>query len=259
LNEGRYFDVFVEYAKASPEDILVRITAHNRGVTEEILHLIPHIWFRNTWAWGIDPHKPVLCAQNEHSIQINHHGLGRRRWLQADGSPRLLFTNNDTNTQLLYGSGGPGYFKDGIHRFVVNGDTSAVNAGLSGTKAAAHYQLSIPGNGSAVVRLRLSDRQHPRPFSHFHAMFDRRIKEADGFYQVMQAGMEDEDARNVHRQALAGMLWSKQFYYFDISQWLKGDPGQPLPSPQRYRGRNSQWGHLNNKDIISMPDKWEYP
>ena len=259
FDQDRYFDVFVEYAKASPEDLLVRITAHNRGPDVAELDLIPQIWFRNTWSWCPDPKKPRMRQSGENTIEIVHDALGMY-WLYGDGSPEMLFCENESNTLRLYGlKEASGYFKDGINEYIVNGNSEAVNLDRSGTKAAAYYKLQVPAEGSAIVRLRLCNRSFSRPFQSFPAIFTRRLRETDEFYADLQQEIEDPDARNVQRQALAGLLWTKQFYCFDVSEWLKGDPGQPPPPPERLEGRNHEWMHLNNMDIISMPDTWEYP
>lgn len=259
FNDDRYFDVFVEYAKVSPEDILAKITVHNRGGENAVISILPQAWFRNTWAWGADRHKPKMYAIRNDAIQVEHHALGKRRWIYFDSPDELLFCENETNARRLYGTGGSGYFKDGINEYIVNDDKNAVNPEQRGTKAAARYTLTVPAGGSVDVCVRISDTLSEAPFSGFAATFAQRMKEADEFYDEVQAGSTDADARNVQRQAFAGMLWSKQFYYYDVPQWLNGDPGQPQPPASRRRGRNSDWLHLNNADIISMPDKWEYP
>jgi hypothetical protein len=260
FNDDRYFDVFVEYAKASPEDVLLKITIHNRGPEDAPLYVLPQAWFRNTWSWGYDDHKPVMYAIRENVIQAEHHGLGRRRWIYFDGCDELLFCENETNTRRLYKYDGADRFcKDGINEYVVRGNREAVNPEQRGTKAAALYKLKVPAGGSVSVRVRLSDELDERPFSNFENVFARRATEADEFYDELQSGITNNDAKEVQRQAFAGMLWSKQFFYYDVRQWLNGDPGQPAPPENRKRGRNNQWEHLNNADIISMPDTWEYP
>jgi hypothetical protein len=260
FNDDRYFDVFVEYAKASPDDVLIRITAYNRGPEAATLHLLPTIWFRNTWAWGYNGYKPNMTVTAPGVIEINQPDLGKM-WLLCEGDPKLLFCDNETNVRRLYNVGAKGYFKDGINDFVVHGNVAAVNPSQMGTKAAAHYQLEIPAGASAAIRLRLTgtDTHTAEAFAEFDNLFAMRKKEADEFYGELQAPIKEEDAKNVQRQAFAGMLWSKQFFYYDIPQWLNGDPGQPPPPRERLHGRNHEWLHLNNADIISMPDKWEYP
>jgi len=275
FDENRYFDVFVEYAKAAPEDLLIRITVYNRGPETRTLNILPQTWFRNTWSWGGNDDKPKMLSISQDVIELKHEDAGVR-WLYCEGAPELLFCDNETNVQRLYGitqaqslprSIG-GYFKDGINDYIVHDAKDAVNLAQSGTKAAANYKRTISAGESVTLRLRLSDRLLADAFvggsagaspSQFDEIFATRIKEADEFYAELQAQIADEDAKNVQRQAFAGMLWSKQFYYYDIPQWLNGDPGQPPPPPERLHGRNREWFHLNNADIISMPDKWEYP
>ena len=260
FNDDCYFDVFVEYAKATPEDLLAKITLFNRGPGDATANVLPQVWFRNTWSWGVGEHKPVMYAIRNDSIQIEHHSLGNRRWIYFDEPNDLFFCENETNAPRLYGvEDTGGFYKDGVNNYIVHGNTKAVNHTQRGTKAAAHYKLTVPAGGSVVVRVRISDRIAEKPFVGFENTFTRRLREADEFYAELQANNTSADAKNVQRQALAGMLWSKQFYYYDVPQWLNGDAGQPLPPPKRKHGRNSEWLHLNNADIISMPDKWEYP
>ena len=263
----RYLDVFMEYAKYSPEDILIRITAVNRGSEEALLHILPHVWFRNTWSWGCKPRNPVIVpvvkprmrVAGDGVIEMDHVSLGTR-WLYCDGEPELLFCDNETNVRRLYGvTDVKWHFKDGINDYVTRGIQDAINPAQTGTKAAADYRLVIPAGESAQIRLRLSDRSMKRPFSRFDEILQKRLDEANVFYADLQSRISDADAKNVQRQALAGMLWTKQFYYYDIPEWLDGDPGQPPPPSERRYGRNYEWRHLNNADILSMPDKWEYP
>ncbi len=259
FDDDRYFDVFVEYAKASTDDLLVLVTVHNRGPEAADIHLLPQLWFRNTWCWSGSKDKPTLCVGNDGAIAAQHPELGSR-YLYADGGRSLLFCDNETNARRLFGvDGTAGYFKDGFHEYVVAGNHAAVNPAQAGTKAAAHYTLTVPAGGATRVRLRLSDAPLTKPFSDFDARIDERRREADAFYADLQADISDSDARNVQRQALAGMIWSKQFFYYDVAAWLRGDPAQPPCPAERRTGRNSDWKHLNNADIISMPDKWEYP
>ncbi|WP_229311019.1 MGH1-like glycoside hydrolase domain-containing protein [Larkinella soli] len=259
FDENRYFDVFPEYAKAGPDDLLIRITAHNRGTEEAELHLLPTLWFRNTWAWGYDDDQPRLTASEGGTILVRHRDLGDLTFY-TENAPDLLFCDNETNRERLFGAASASRFpKDGINDFVVDGRPEAVNPDRSGTKAAAHYRFQVPAGQAVSVRLRLAAPGLARPFDDFDACFDLRIREADAFYATLQSDTLTEDARLVQRQAFAGMLWSKQFYYYDIPQWLDGDPAQPTPPPGRKTGRNSRWRHLNNADILSMPDKWEYP
>ena len=243
FDEDRYFDVFVEYAKAGVDDIL---------------HILPQLWFRNTWIWGYDPTRPALSADEMDCIVVEHPTLGRYH-CHFDGDPDLLFCDNDTNVCRLYGVAKEGYFKDAFHAHVVHGDRHAVNPLQNGTKSAGHFHFTVPAHGKVEVRVRLMKGQNRQPFNDFDQVFNARRAEADEFYAELQADLTDDDAKLIQRQALAGMIWSKQFYYYDIPQWLKGDPAMPPPPPERLHGRNSQWKHLNNAEILSMPDKWEYP
>jgi hypothetical protein len=259
FDDDRYFDIFVEYAKADADDILIRITVHNRGQEKAHIHVIPQIWFRNTWAWQPNSAKPELKKGDDHSIRIKHKRFSNYN-LYFQGGPEALFCDNETNVERLYGvKDVGGYFKDGINNYIVHGKKDVVNPEQAGTKAGLNYQLTIPGGSSKTIKLRLSQRNLIKPFQGFNQIFEKRIREADAFYAEIQSDIKDEDARNVQRQAFAGMLWSKQFYYYNVEQWLNGDPGQPQPPQERLHGRNHEWIHLNNADILSMPDKWEYP
>jgi hypothetical protein len=260
FDAGRYFDVFVEHAKAAPNDVLVRVTVHNRGPDAASIHVLPQLWFRNTWSWSDDAApKPELDATEQGAINARHPDLGSYV-LHCDEGATLLFCDNDTNTARLFGSGARGYFKDALHEYVVDGRRDAVNPQRAGTKAAAHYLLTVPAGGARQVRLRLTDEpSSPEPFADFDAVVAMRQREADDFYAELQRNLPDAEQRNVQRQALAGMLWNKQFYYYDVPQWLRGDPAQPPPPPERLRGRNHEWQHLNNADVVSMPDTWEFP
>jgi hypothetical protein len=262
FDDNRYFDVFAEYAKHSQYDIFIRITVHNRGAEAASVHLLPHLWFRNTWSWGESPVRPELSL-DPNGDAIVARSIGRRGdvdeyRLYRQGDAQWLFTDNDTNCQRLYGQEAPGFFKDAFHEYIVHGKQDAVNPLRTGTKAAADYRLDIPAGGHAVLRLRLCKERHAKPFAGFDEIVDIRRKEADGFYNRLQKGMT-EDQQLVQRQALAGMIWSKQYFYYDVRRWLGGDPGQPPPPAGRRHGRNHEWIHLNNADIVSMPDKWEYP
>jgi hypothetical protein len=266
FDDDRYFDVFVEYAKATPDDILMRVTLHNRGPEAATIHVLPHLWFRNTWTWEKDHSKPNMRAvRGGSAVEVQHEELGTFELYPgtADGDknlPELLFTENETNAQRIFGqAGAPGYFKDAFHEFIVGKDQNAVNPKRMGTKMCAHYTLEVPAGGSRVVRLRLCRKTAAKPFADFDEIFSDRIKEADEFYASVQQDVKDADLCSIQRQALAGMIWSKQFYHFNVRKWLNGDPGQPVPPPERKHARNSEWAHLNNADIISMPDKWEYP
>ncbi len=259
FHDDLYFDIFIEYAKATPEDILIRITVHNRGREPADINVIPQILFRNTWAWDSKNTKPSLSGSDDHSILIDHGSFPRFR-LYFEGGPEQLFCDNETNMHRLFGAASvSSYFKDGINDYLVQGRTDAVNPEKVGTKAGFHYPLTLLARKSRTVKLRLSRETLKNPFQGFNQLFEKRIQEADEFYAEIQSEITDDDARNVQRQALAGMLWTKQFYHYDVQRWLEGDPGQPEPPRSRLHGRNHEWIHLNNADIISMPDKWEYP
>ena len=260
FDDDRYWDVFVEHAKAAPEDLLLQVTVHNRGPEAATLHVLPQLWFRNTWSWRAGAPRPELRAGSDGTVIARHPELREYR-LHCEGSPALLFTENESNSPLLWGAGAPGPFKDAFHEHVVHGRSGAVSLERRGTKAAAKYVFEVPAGGQAVVRVRLTagTRGRKRPFADFDEVMTARRQEADAFYAELQRDMADEDARRVQRQALAGMIWSKQFYHYDVREWLAGDPAQPPPPPERKRGRNRDWDHLNNADILSMPDKWEYP
>ncbi len=258
FNDDAYWDVFVEYAKAAHDDILIRITACNRGGTAARLHVLPQLWFRNTWSWGLGGEKPSLEAAGLDRIVATHSQLGRYT-LYVDGTPPLLFCENETNVRRLYGQQAEGPFKDAFHDSIVGGHTTAVHTRPRGTKAAAHYALQVDGGGEAVVWLRLSATDHAQPFAGFDAIVAARCAEADEFYRARHVGPDSEDGRLVQRQAFAGMIWSKQYYEYDVRRWLNGDPASPPPDPARSDGRNADWQHLNSGAIFSMPDKWEYP
>jgi hypothetical protein len=268
FDSDRYFDVFVEYAKATPEELLIRIHVANRGPETAQVQVLPTIWFRNTWSWGLDERRPRLRQgeplKDASLIEVNHHSYGRR-CLYCEGSPELLFTENETNHRRLHGSDNESAFvKDGINDYIVHSVKAAVNPEKVGTKAAAHYALTIGPGETATVRLRLTDAEpsaaRVEPFgADFDRIFSERQREADEFYATVIPQTLSGDARNVMRQGFAGLLWSKQFYHYDVNRWLKGDPAGPEPPAERLRGRNHEWTNLYNADVISMPDKWEYP
>jgi hypothetical protein len=259
FNEDQYFDVFIEYAKNNPEDILIKFTICNRSLNDAPLNVLPTLWFRNTWDWGYDSYKPNIFSSTPGCIDIVHENHGHYFFYFQD-NPQWLFTHNESNNKKLYNAGNEtGFFKDGINNYVVNEELSAVNPEQEGTKASANYDLIIKGGQTKIITFRLTNTENKNPFADFDSIFEQRKKEADIFYGDLQEGIETEDARNVQRQAYAGLLWSKQFYYFNVHQWLKGDPAQPPPPHGRQAGRNHSWSHLDNSDIISMPDKWEYP
>ena len=270
FDEERYFDVLVEYAKANENDILVRISITNRGPEAATCHTLPTLWYRNTWSWGYEAGpmgdivgKPLLRQVEGPSdvmaVKAVHPKTGTYH-LYAKGASDLLFTENETNAERLYGQQNHHpYAKDSFHRYVVHGEADAVNPDKEGTKVAALYGQNVEAGKTWVLHLRLSDTPHKAPFAHFDRLFERRRREADAFYEAVQNPDLVPEERSVQRQGFAGMLWSKQMYYYDMEQWLQGDPDGPPPPEVRRRGRNSEWMHLNNFDILSMPDKWEYP
>ncbi len=262
----RYFDVVIEYAKATPEDILVRISATNRGAEPATLHLLPTLWFRNTWSWDGNPVKPVVAdatlADKNSAISVQEPTYGQR-WLYCQGKPTLLFCDNETNTRRLFGVDGPAHPKDAINDYIVHGNTAALNPHHTGTKAAAQYQYTIAPGETVSIRLRFtnvewSSGQDPLR-NDYDSIFTARQHEADEFYSKITPHDLSKDGASVMRQALAGLLWSKQFYHYVVRDWLRGDPAQPPPPPQRWHGRNHDWQHLYNSDVLSMPDTWEYP
>jgi hypothetical protein len=257
LDENRYWDIFVEYFKAAPEDILVQITVHNRGPESAALHVLPQLWFRNNWSCSPLAPKPEIRA-NGSSLVAEHAGLGSYH-LYVEDQAKLLFCENETNVARLYGAAPQGYYKDGFHEYLVYGNLAAVNPLLRGSKAAAHLTTNVDAGASARFRLRLSQPENTAPFADFDQIAAARIRECDEFYARLQTGLDDEDARLVQRQAFAGMIWNKQYYEYDVRRWLAGDPGLPPPPAERSCGRNAEWQHVDCGTIFSMPDKWEYP
>jgi hypothetical protein len=270
FEDDRYFDVFVEYAKDEPEDVLIRITVHNRGPEAARLHVLPTLWFRNTWATGEDEHKPSLRQLDPGMIAASHAAVGDYTFV-CDGHAELLFTENETNAQRLWEQeNSSSYVKDAFHEYVINKRKEAVNPARTGTKAAAHYQLQIPAGGSQVLRMRLvatnskDSTVRIEPAS-FDRVFEKRIADADEFFDRITAPALKEDERGrIFRQAIAGMMWTKQYYYFDLDRWLDERNAHPLHNGPQGNGshgsaRNSEWFHMLNREIISMPDKWEYP
>ncbi|MBK7999085.1 MAG: glucosidase [Verrucomicrobia bacterium] len=271
FDEQRYFDVQVEYAKGGPDDILIRVTISNRGPDAAVLHVLPTVWFRNTWSWGCAHEgsgaRPVLRWVKPGLIRANQESLGEFEFAFAPGTdgahPAALFTENETNARLLWGDGAQGPFvKDGFHERVVHGKLEATNPKQVGSKAAPHYVLNIPAGGVEVLRLRLfkTAESVSEPLGDtFESIFEQRRREADEFFDTLcplrQRGVE----REVVKQAYAGLLWSKQFYHFVVEDWLRGDPAMPKPPAARREGRNAEWKHVYSRDVISMPDKWEYP
>ena len=259
FHEARYFDVFVEYGKAAPEDILMQITVCNRGPEDAPIHILPQLWFRNTWSWGNDSSKPSIQVLSDNTVLAQHPVLGEYM-LHTEGTTAFLFSENETNVRRLYGMHeAPGYFKDAFHEFLINGNTKAVNPAQKGTKCAVHFPLTVAAGSEVKVRLRFASGLKTPPFADFDEVLECRRQDAEEFYADLQRDLRDEDAKSVQRQALAGMIWSKQYFYYDVRQWLKGDPAQPPPPAERKYGRNHEWTHLNNADVVSMPDKWEYP
>jgi len=260
FDEDRYFDIEVEYAKAGPRDILMRVTAHNRGPDTAAIHILPQAFFRNVWSWSDDRVRPKMSEQSRGEVLGEHAPLGRFA-LSFEAPDRLAFCDNDTNSMKLFGARSESSFcKDGINDFIVEGREAAIHPEGRGTKVAGVYHRELPAGATATVRVRLTVGAEQTPgFAEFDPVMARRRQEADAFYAALQAGNADADARLVQRQAFAGMLWGKQHYRFDVEEWLDGDPRQPPPPEKRKSGRNSAWRHLNAADIISVPDKWEYP
>ena len=270
FEDNRYFDILIEYAKADQDDLLIKITITNRGPEAASCYVLPTLWFRNTWSWGYEngpmgdvPGKPHLsqieAVAGNAAVEAKHPAAGNY-YLYAEKAESLLFTDNETNTARIGGSSNANpYVKDAFHRYLINGEKEAINPAREGTKVAALYSGDIAAGQSRVLRLRLSNQTLSSAFKEFERIFENRRVEADEFYTAIQNPNLSTDEKRIQRQALAGMLWSKQFYYYDIEQWINGDPGmKPLPDARR-KGRNHEWEHLNNFDIISMPDKWEYP
>jgi len=259
FDEDRYFDVFVEYAKAAPSDLLMQVTVHNRGPDAAELHVLSQLWFRNTWSWRPGAARPSIARGDKGGLLARHEKLGDFHFY-ADGAPAWLFCENHTNARRLFGmhdAAGP--FKDAFHEHLVEKREGVLAAAPSGTKAAAHHTVRAPSGSSVRLRFRLCEGEAARPFADFDEVMAARVTDADVFYADLQAGVESEDARSVQRQAWAGLVWNKQFYHYNVRDWLHGDPGQPPPPPERLHGRNHDWDHLNNAEVISMPDKWEYP
>jgi hypothetical protein len=262
FSEDRYFDVLVEYAKAGPRDILIRISLCNRGPETAGLHVLPTLWFRNSWTWWPDQPKPSLKevegGDGSGAMAASHAGLGNY-FMYCGGNPRLLFTENETNNKRIFGTANPTpYVKDGINDFVVAGTQEAVNPNQTGTKASAHYQLGVSAGETAVIKLRLSNAKLRDPFSQFDQIVEERRREADAFYQAITPAGVGHDAANVMRQALAGMLWSKQYFFLDADKWLE-EHGFDAMRPTTRQVRNREWFHMISDHVISMPDKWEYP
>ena len=259
FNDNSYFDVFIEYAKNNEDDLLVQYTIHNRGVKDAEIHVLPQLWFRKTWDLGNGSHKPQIIYQGNNCMMLRHPDFGDY-YCYAEGAAQFLFTDNETNNRKLYQASNTSlYVKDGINNYIVNGEQDGVNPQHEGTKAAIWYQQTIPAQGSATFKVRLSKTQQSTPFTGFDDIITSRKAEANEFYNEKQANIADVDEKLVQRQAWAGMLWSKQFFLYNVNKWIEGDPGQPKPPDSRRHGRNYRWKHMMAGDIISMPDKWEYP
>lgn len=262
FDNDEYFDIYIEYAKADEEDFLFKVTAYNRGPKEAPITILPTIWFRNTWSWGYKEfdYKPMLTSISQQTIEVNHRRHGRYI-MYFENADEILFCENETNYQRLYNipNASP-YVKDGINDYIVSGKKAAtVNKNRFGTKAAGCFERRVQPGESVTIRVRFADQIKEKPFEGFEELFATRLKEADLFYEELQKGVDDLELKSIGRQAYAGMLWNKQFYYYNVYEWLKGDPGKPAPDPHRKWGRNSGWKHLYAANLISMPDKWEYP
>jgi hypothetical protein len=257
FDADRYFDVDIEYAKAGAEDVLLRLTITNRGDEAAAIHVLPQVWFRNTWSWA-DGARPSLDRAGD-AVLASHGQLGVYA-VQFERPDDIKFCENESNVERLFGSAPTGHlYKDGLNDYVVRGREPAVDS-RKGTKAAGLYRRTIAAGASTTIRVRLSAGPvKPSPFADFDQIFDQRKSEADAFYAELQSNVPDEDLRRIQRQAYAGILWSKQFFYYDVTQWLEGDPAQPRPPQSRLAGRNSDWTHVAVSDIVSMPDKWEFP
>ncbi len=253
-----YFDIIIEYAKITPDDILIKATIHNRGTMAAALHVLPQFWFRNTWSWGYEKPKPVMQSISDNIILAKHPTLGNYR-LYIHQPAEKLFCDNETNKTKLYAIHEHGkYYKDGINEYLVDANNEAINHN-SGTRVAINHELIIAGNGKSTVWLRLANEEIEKPFLGFEKLFKKSLQQTNEFYNKIQHHIQDEEEKQIQRQAFAGMIWSKQFYYYVVEKWLEGDPAQPPPPTERKNGRNQHWQNLSNRDIISMPDKWEYP
>jgi len=275
FDDDRYFDVVMEYAKQSEEDIAIRITVHNRGPEDADIHLIPNLWFRNIWAWGNERlHEPVIKKGRKAATHVHleaddsdscglknlpfNYKLGKR-YLYADDDGKMMFTDNETNSRLLYDNDdGPEFSKDAFHRHIVNGEKS-VNSNNTGTKAGIHFTRKVKAGGSTVLKLRFTDTATKNPLDDIDAIIEARLMDANEFYTDVHPPKASDDEKNIQRQAFAGLMWTKQNYIFDVQRWLEGDNSNMPPSESRKKIRNSHWRHLNSMRILSMPDKWEYP
>lgn len=261
FDKDEYFDISIEYAKADEQDLLIKVTVENRSDLPAPITVLPTIWFRNTWCWGYDDYKvkPTLTGIGKSLIEVNHRLVGNFK-LYADRADELLFCDNETNFEKLYKSPNPTHYtKDGINDYIINQQKERINPNQTGTKASVKYDDIIPAKGKKVYRLRFTNTNPIDVFGDFDALFEQRLTEADLFYAQLQKGIEDEKLKSIQRQAYAGMLWTKQWYYYNVFEWLKGDPTMPKPDASRKDGRNSSWKHMYTSNILSMPDKWEYP
>ncbi|MCW3091147.1 MAG: Glucosidase [Ferruginibacter sp.] len=259
FDDNRYFDVFVEYAKNDPDDILIKYTVHNRGTADSVLHLLPQFFYRNTWDWQKNKVQPLITYTGQHTMLFHSPELGNQ-YCYAEGDAEYLFTNNETNEALLNGGiNNTPFCKDGFNQYLVHKNKEAINPSQEGTKAAIWFQLTVPAGKSVETRLRLTNKNLVKPFESFNKIFKTRISEADEFYKHKQVAVSSAEEKMVQRQAWAGMLWSKQFYNFNVNLWRNGDPSQPTPPGNHRNSRNKQWKHFVANDILSMPDKWEYP
>lgn len=261
FDNDAYFDITMEYAKADEQDLLIKVTVENRSKTAAPITVLPTVWFRNTWCWGYEnyKHKPSLTGIGKSHIEVNHQVVGRFK-LYAEDADEFVFCDNETNFEKLYHSPNLSHYtKDGINDYIVNKKTDAINPNNIGTKASAKYTQTIPGNGKKVFKLRFTNQTPKDAFADFDTIFEQRQIEADAFYASLQKGIEDENLKSIQRQSYAGMLWTKQWYYFNVFEWTKGDPAMPKPDAERKKGRNNAWKHLYAANILSMPDKWEYP
>ncbi|RXK87269.1 MGH1-like glycoside hydrolase domain-containing protein [Filimonas effusa] len=258
FNDDKYFDVFVEYAKADMDDILIKITIHNRSSENAALHVLPTAWFKNTWSWGRHDYKPEMQQLSENIIGIQHERLNMQYLYFEEGGVSLFCENETNNRRLYHTDTGTLYPKDGINDYIIHA-RSTVNPEQKGSKVAVDYDIVVPAEGSHTIRLRLSAGEQWDAFAGFDALFQQRLEEANAFYDDFQRQVTNIDERMIQRQALAGMLWNKQYYYYNVQQWLDGDPAMPVPPSERKQGRNHIWKQLNNEGIISMPDKWEFP
>jgi hypothetical protein len=255
-----YFDIFIEFAKNSEEDICIEATIHNRGKKAAEIVVAPTIWFRNTWSSGRDKLIPTLEEKKDGHILLKHNKLGTYNMYFNDNVDEVIYCNNETNRKRLYGiPSNYKYVKDAINDYIVDDEKNAVNPDKKGTKAAGVFRKKIPAKGSFKVKVRLSKTELEKPFSDFDQIVSQRLADCDSFYRTIQQKVVDKDLKNIQRQAFAGMMWNKQFYYYNVRHWLQGDPGRIAPPEERKKGRNHDWQHLNNADILSMPDKWEYP